>query len=143
MAEGMHGPAEVSVSLENAPGGTPKDIHNFILNGITAKDIARMMQSDALGDVWEEHIPTGKKAAEPITLEGLWDTTATSGTHAIMKDVDDDPNDDGRELVVTFGDSKTWTVDVRLTSYAVVASNDSVQKFIAELQPTGAAVWGP
>ena len=101
------------------------------------------MRSDGLGDAWEEHVPTGKKAADPITLEGLWDTTATTGSHAVFGAVDDGPNDDGRELVVTFGDSKTWTVDVRLTSYAVIASNDSVQKFSAELQPTGAAVWGP
>ncbi len=138
---GKYGPADVSVTLEDGPGGTARSIHNFILNGITAKDIARMMQSDALGDAWEEHIPTGKKAAEPITLEGLWDTTATTGSHAVLGTVDDGPEDDGRELVVTFGDSKTWTVDVRLASYAVIAANDSVQKFNAELQPTGAAVW--
>jgi len=140
---GKYGPSDVTVTLEDAPGGTARNVHNFILNGIAAKDIARMMQSDCLGDAWEEHIPTGKKAAEPITLEGIWDTTASTGTHAIFGTVDDGPNDDGRELVITFGDSKTWTVDVRLTSYSVVASNDSVQKFIAELQPTGAAVWGP
>jgi hypothetical protein len=102
---GRYGPASVTVSLEDAPGGTARDIHNFILNGITAKDIARMMQSDCLGDTWEEHIPTGKKAADPITLEGLWDTTATTGTHAVFGAVDDGPNDDGRELVVVFGDS--------------------------------------
>ncbi len=143
MAEGKHGPAEVGVTLENAPGGTAKDIHNFILNGINAKTIARMMQSDTLGEAWEKHVPTGKKAAAPITLEGLWDTTATSGSHAILKDVDDGPEDDGRELVVTFGDSKTWTVDVRLTEYEVKAANDAVHKFSALLQPTGAAVWGP
>ena len=140
---GKYGPADVSVTLEDGPGGTPRDIHNFTLNGITAKDIARMMQSDALGDEWEEHIPTGKKAAEPITLEMLWDTTGTTGTHAIFLVIADDPNEEGRELVVTFGDSKTWTVDVRLTSKAVAAVNDSVQKITAELQPTGAAVWGP
>jgi hypothetical protein len=138
---GKYGPSNVTVTLEDAPGGTPQNIHNFILNGITAKTIARMMQSDGLGDAWEEHVPTGKKAADPITLEGIWDTTATTGTHAIFKDVDDGPEDDGRELVVVFGDSKTWTVDVRLTEYEVIAANDSIQKFRALLQPTGAAVW--
>lgn len=140
---GRYGPADVSVSLEDAPGGTARDIHNYILNGITAKDISRMMQSDCLGDAWEEHIPIGKKAADPITLEMLWDTTATTGTHAVFAEVDDGPNDDGRELVVVFGDSKTWTVDVRLTSRTTAAVNDSVQKITAELQPTGAAVWTP
>ena len=140
---GKYGPADVSVTLEDAPGGTPRDIHNFIINGLVAKDIARLMQSDALGDAWEEHIPTGKKAAEPITLVMLWDTTATTGTHAVFLALDDGPNDDGRELVVTFGDSKTWTVDVRLTEKEVKAVNDSVQIITVLLQPSGEAAWGP
>jgi hypothetical protein len=138
---GKYGPADVTVALEDAPGGTTRAIQNFILNGISAKDIARMMQSDCLGDAWEEHVPTGKKAAAPITLEGLWDTTATTGTHAVLGSVDDGPEDDGRELIVVFGDSKTWTVDCRLAEYEVIASNDSVQRFSCLLQPTGAAVW--
>lgn len=138
---GRYGPASVTVSLEDGPGGTARNIHNFILNGISAKDISRMMQTDALGDTWEEHTPIGKLASEVSTLEGIWDTTATTGTHAIFSAVDDGPQDDGRELVIVFGDSKTYTVDVRLMSYEVLATNDSIQKFRAELQPTGAGVW--
>lgn len=138
---GKYGPADVTVTLEDAPGGTARSIENFILNGISAKTIGRLMQSNALGDAWEEHIPTGVKAAEPITLEGLWDTTASTGSHAVLSDVDDGPEDDGRELVVVFGDSKTWTVDVRLTEYEVIADTGNAQKFRALLQPTGAAVW--
>lgn len=138
---GRYGPASVTVTLEDSPGGTARNIHDFILNGITAETIARMMQTDGLGDAWEEHVPTGKKGAPPITLGGIWDTTATTGSHAILNDVDDGPQDDGRELVVTFGDSKTWTVDVRLMRYRVTAANDAIQQFEAELQPTGAAVW--
>lgn len=138
---GKYGPADVTVALEDSPGGTTRSIQNYILNGITAKDMARIVQTDALGDAWEEHVPTGKKAAEPITLEGIWDTTATTGTHAVLGTVDDGPEDDGRELVVVFGDSKTWTVDCRLVEYAVIASNDNIQQFSALLQPTGAAVW--
>jgi hypothetical protein len=138
---GKYGPADVTVTLEDGPGGTARSIHNFILNGITAKDIARLVQTDALGDAWEEHTPTGKKAAEAISLEGIWDTTATTGTHVVLGAVDDGPQDDGRALVVVFGNAKTWTVDCRLTSYAVKASNDNIQMFEVELQPTGAAVW--
>ncbi len=138
---GKYGPADVTVALEDGPGGTTRAIQNFILNGMNAKDIARLVQTDALGDAWEEHTPTGKKASAPITLEGIWDTTATTGTHAVLGTVDDGPEDDGRELIVVFGDSKTWTVDCRLTEYEVIAANDSIQKFTCLLQPTGAAVW--
>jgi len=138
---GKYGPADVTVTYDDGPGGSGQSIGSFILNGLTAKDIARMMQTDGLGDAWEAHTPTGKKAAEPITLEGVWDTTVTTGTHAVFGTVDDGPEDATRTLVVVFGDSKTWTVETRLTSYAVKAENDSIQTFAAEIQPTGAAVW--
>ena len=55
--------------------------------------------------------------------------------------VDDGPQDDGRQLVAVFGDSKTFTVDVRLATSEVVASMGSIQTIVAELIPTGAGVW--
>ena len=138
---GKYGASSVTVSIENSPGGTAKQIENFLLNGISAKDISEMMETTALGDSWKERVPIGIKDADEITLEGIWDTTATSGTHAILGTVDDGPQDTPRELVVVFGDSKTWTRDVRLQSYEVLASTDSIQKFSVTLAPTGAAVW--
>ncbi len=131
----------MTVSLENSPGGTAKQIENFLLNGISAKDISEMMETTALGDSWKERTPIGIKDSDEITLEGIWDTTATSGTHAILGTVDDGPQDVGRELVVVFGDSKTWTRDVHLSSYEVLASTSEIQKFSCVLTPTGAAVW--
>ncbi len=140
---GFYGIADVSLTLENAPGGTAKDIHNFVLNGVSAHDISIMMESTALGDSWKERIPIGLLDSPTLVLEGLWDTTATSGTHAILGTVDDGPNDVGRELVLTLGDSKTWTRDYRMAEYEVIVSDDSATRFRATLIPTGAAVWGP
>ena len=137
---GRYGVKDVTLTLEDAPGGTARNIEKAIINGISIKTIARLAQIDGLGDAWEQHVPTGKKGLDAITLEGVWDTTATTGSHAIFKDVDDDPQDDGRELVFNPGDGKTLTVDVRLMSYEIVASNDQIQRFRAELQPTGPAV---
>ena len=138
---GKYGPADVTVALEDSPGGTTRQIENFLLNGISAKDISEMMETTALGDSWKERVPIGIKDSDEITLEGIWDTTATTGTHVVLGTVDDGPQDDGRELVVVFGDSKTWTRDVRISEYEVVAATDSIQKFTATLVPTGAAVW--
>jgi hypothetical protein len=138
---GKYGPSSVTVTLEDGPGGTARNIENFILNGISAKDMSEMMETHALGDAWKERTPIGIKDGEDITLEGIWDTTATTGTHAVLGTVDDGPQDDGRELVVVFGDAKTWTRDVRLAEYEVVADLGSIQQFRALLTPTGAAVW--
>jgi hypothetical protein len=137
---GRYGPASVTVTLEDGPGGTARDISNAILNGVEVGIMARQVQIDGLGEVWERHCPTGKKGVDPITLEGTWDTTPTTGSHAVMKNVDDDPQDDGREFIVDFGDSKTVTMDVRLQKYTILAQNQDIQRFRAELQPTGTVV---
>ena len=138
---GKYGPASVTVTLEDSPGGTARALTNFILEGITAKTSAQLMDTTALGDSFTEQTPTGLKTVENITLTCIWDTTGTTGTHAVLGTVDDGPQDDGRELVVVFGDSKTFTVDVRLMSSEVVAAMGSIQTIVAELVPTGAGVW--
>jgi len=140
---GRYGPADCTVHIENAPAGASKAITNFILEGIRIKKTSIMHQTNALGDADEEHTPTGVKRTEPITLTLIWDTTDVTGTHAILKDVDDGPNDDGREMIVVFGDAKTFTVDVRVQAYEVIAQNGSIQTAVVDLLPTGAGVWTP
>lgn len=141
MASGKFGPSSVTVTLEDAPGGTAQNLQNFILDGISAEILSEMFESTALGDSWKERVPLGMKDSPPVTLTGIWDTTATTGTHAVLGTVDDGPQDDGRELVIVFGDSKTFTRDVRLSEYKVLASTTEIQKFSCVLTATGAAVW--
>jgi hypothetical protein len=138
---GKYGPSSVTVTLEDSPGGTARSIHDALLNGVSAKDSSTMMETTALGDSWVERTPVGIRDGEDLTLEGIWDTTGTTGSHAVFSAVDDGPQDDGRQMVITFGDSKTWTRDWRLSEYEVIASTDSIQKFRAVLTPTGAAAW--
>ena len=100
-----------------------------------------MEPSTAFGDAWEESLPSGLMKMEPLDLEGFWDTTATTGPHAVFQAPDDGPQDDGRELIVVFGDSKTMTVDVRLVSYEVMGIVGKITRFKASLLPTGTATW--
>jgi hypothetical protein len=138
---GRYGSADVTVTIEDAPGGTARNVEDFLLNGISAKTLASMVETTGLGDADTEQTPAGIKSYEIATLEGIWDTTATTGSHAVLGTVDDGPQDDGRQVVITFGDSKTFTIDVRLMSYEVFAENNQIQRFRAELLPTGAGVW--
>ena len=138
---GKYGPASVSVTLEDGPGGTARSIGGFILNGITAADMVELVETHGLGDSWKERTPTGLMDSDEIVLECVFDTTATTGTHAIFLAIDDGPQDDGRQLVVVFGDSKTWTRDVRLSKRETIASTDHIQRVRATLTPTGAAAW--
>lgn len=138
---GKYGSASVTVTLDSTAGGSGQAITNHVLSMGGAKITSAMEASHAFGDSWEESTPVGLKKAEPITLEGHWDTTATTGPHAVLSDPDDDPADGTRTLVVVFGDSKTFTVETRLMSYEVLAQVGNLTRFRAELIPTGAAVW--
>lgn len=138
---GKYGPASVTVTLEDGPGGTARALTNFILEGISVKPVAQLMDTTALGDSATEQTPTGLTTIDNITLTTIWDTTGTTGTHVVLGTVDNGPQDDGRQLVVVFGDSKTFTVDVRLASSEVRAQMGSIQTLVAELVPTGAGVW--
>lgn len=138
---GKYGSASITVTLEDGPGGTARAITGHVLTMGGIKITAELQDSDAFGDTWAESTPTGKKKLEPLDLTGHWDTTATTGPHVVLIAPDDGPQDDGRELVVVFGDSKTMTVDVRLASYEVLGKNGELTEFAAQLVPTGAAVW--
>ncbi len=96
-------------------------------------EVAGGLAIEGLVYFWEE------KLLPSLTL--IWDTTAVTGTHVILKDVDDGPNDEGRELIVVFGDSKTYTVDVRVQAYEVIAQNGNIQTAVVDLLPTGAGNW--
>jgi hypothetical protein len=116
-------------------------MEGFVRSGIEIGHEAETVETTGFGDSFREFTPTGIKTHDDIELTCIWDTTATTGTHAVFGTVDDGPQDDGRELVVVFGDSKTYTVDVRLVKYHIVASLDSIQMVNVTLRPTGAGVW--
>ena len=140
---GKYGPSSVTATLEDSPGGTARSLTAFITGGITANKTSEMAETTALGDSAKAYTPIGITSGENISLSGIWDTTGTTGTHAIFATTgpDDGPQDDTRALVITMGDSKVCTIQTRLLSYSVVASNDNIQTFTCELQPTGAVVW--
>lgn len=128
------------MTYEDGPGGTARNISQFLLNGISVKKLSAMTETTALGDSSTESTPIGMTSGEVATLEGIWSTTSNE-THAIFNAVDDGPQDDTREMVVVFGDSKTATIQTRLASYEVLASVDDITKFRAEVVVTGAVVW--
>jgi hypothetical protein len=138
---GKYGPSSVTVTYDDGPGGTGRALTNFILEGVSVKTSAELQVTTALGDSATEQTPTGLITAENITLTCIWDTTGTTGTHAVLGTVDDGPQDATRTLVVVFGDSKTATVETRLMSSEVVASMGSIQTIVAEIVPTGALTW--
>ena len=140
---GKYGIADVTVTLEDSPGGTPQSIKEYIEDGISAAEIAEMVEKLPLGASWKTRIPTGIRDSDPITISGDWDTTATTGSHTTLRQVaaDVSPQSVGRELVIVFGDAKTWTRKVHLEKTTIKAVKGNVHQIEAVLAPTGSAVW--
>ncbi len=138
---GKYGPASVTIALEDSPGGTTRAMAGFVLSGIDIGHEAETAETTGFGVAFREHTPTGMNKHDDIELLVTWDTTATTGTHAVFGTVDDGPQDVGRELIVVFGDGKTYTIDVRLVKYTIGIALDNIQTATVTLRPTGIGAW--
>lgn len=136
-----YGSSTVSIFIEGSPGGTSYDVSQYIDTLGGQKITAITEPSHTFGDSWEEHIPVGLSKGEPFDFEGQFDNVATSGPHAIFKDVDDGTTDDTRAMVVGFGAVAYRHFDIRLASYEVIASNGKITRYKCNALPTGTVTW--
>ncbi len=112
----------------------------FVLSGIDIGHEAETVETTGFGVSFREHTPTGMNKHDDIELLVTWDTTSEK-THDVFGTVDDGPQDDGRELIVVFGDGKTYTIDVRLTKFTIGVALDNIQTASVTLRPTGTGSW--
>lgn len=131
----LYGIKDVAVTY-TPDGGSPVSIEGFVLNGLTAKKIARMMEATPLGAAWEEHLPTGEQAQEPIKLAGK--ANLGGEPHATLSVTDTDPNATPGVLAITWGGSVQWSTSVWREDYQLQVQSKSVHRFEATLRTTGA-----
>jgi len=138
----MFGSSSVTITYDDAPGGTGRAITPFVREVGGIKVEALQQRSESFGDVWEESTPTGMKRVSAVSIKGLYDDTATTGPHVVFRDPDDAPSDSTRTLVVVFGGtSGTFTIETRLLSYEVLGKNGNLTEYEAMVQPTGSGAW--
>jgi hypothetical protein len=140
MAAGKHGASEVTVTVDDGPGGAPQVITQYVRGDIRLKILAMLQASHGFGDSWDESTPTGHAKAEDIVLRGYYDDTATSGPHVVLavQSGDRDPQGATRTLVLGWGNSKTSTVECRLVSYERLGKIENLTEYEAVLRPSGA-----
>ena len=131
---GKYGSTSITIAYDDGPGGTARTITSGVLEMSGVKITSGMQVSTAYGDTVQKKLPTGVLELAEMTLRGFWDTTATTGSHAVFKDPDDGPQDATRTLTVVFGDSKTWTSEGYLVSYEVIGKAGNLTEFVAVLQ---------
>lgn len=145
MAAGKHGSSEVTITCDDAQGGTGRVITPYVQTISGVKITAASQLITAFGDTWDKTSPTGIKKVEPITLGGFFDDTATVGPHVVFLTPDttiyDGTTTTSRTLVIVFGNSKTFTVEVILSSYEVLGKNGNLTEYVAVLTPVGSGAW--
>lgn len=136
---GKYGSTSITIAYDDGPGGTARTITSGVLEMGGAKITSGMQVSTAYGDTVKKMLPIGVLDIAQMTLRGFWDTTASTGSHAVFSVPDDGPQDSMRTLTIVFGDSKTWTSEGYLVSYEVLGKVGALTEFVAVLQQnTGA-----
>lgn len=132
-----YGSSSIVIEIDNTDGGSLTDISQYIqeFDGV---EIERLMEeeSHSFGDAWFEALQVGMRAVKPITLGGFYDDTASTGPDAIF--VTSATHAATRTFKVTWGGTKTTTVEVWITNYKRMPKRNELTKFEAVLLPTGA-----
>lgn len=145
MSAGKHGSSEITVTYDDS-SGNPRAITSGVITLSGAKITSEQEFTQALGDSWPVSTPTGFRKVDDLTLHGMLNDTATTGTHIVMRVVDGDvdPNGSTRTMTVLFGNTGsglTFAGETRLMSYAALAKNENLTEFEAVVRPTGAWTW--
>ena len=132
-----YGPSSVAITLDDS-GGTARNLSQYIISIGGIKINAGMVDSTGFGDSWAESLSTGLRSMDDITIEAWYDDTSNT-TDAVLGDVANGPADQQKTLVVTYGASKTPTVEGWITDYERVLDKDSLHIVRATFRPSGAA----
>ena len=129
-----YGSDDVVVEYDDV-GGSLVDMSQYVdtMNGI--KFNAEMQEGHAFGDSWVEELFTGMKRGEDIVLEGFYDDTATSGPDVVFGMA---ALGSTRTLEITYGSTKTTTVETVNKSYERSSQRGQLSRFKVTLSPTGA-----
>lgn len=139
MAAGKHGSSEITVSYDSSPGGSLQVITSYVLTMGAIKLTSNMQANTPFGATVEGMLPTGVSKIDPVTLHGFWDDTATTGPHVVFLAPDTSPQASTRTLTIVFGNSKTWSSEGYLVSYAVLGKAGNLTEFDAVLQQNSGA----
>ena len=141
-----YGSSVVTVTIDDAPGGTPRNITPYVreIGGLKLESITQ--QSNPFGTTSEAHTPVGMDRTPDITISGFFDDTATLGPKVVFGTaatwaLDRAPGSVGRVLTVLAATGATFTITVHLVSYEVMNKNGGLTEYAAVVRQKSAGVW--
>jgi len=134
MAAGKHSSSEVTISVDDAQGGTLRVITSYVTTLSGIKITGNMQASTAFGDTITKMLPTGLGTIGDITLHGFFDDTATLGPHTIFNAPDTSVQGGTRTVTIVIGNSKTFTGEGYLADYEAQAKAGGLTEYNAVLK---------
>jgi len=121
-------------------GGTLVDISQHVLSISNPAVEAAFEESHTFGDAWKEQLPAGLKMVPDITISGHYDDTVSTGPDALMGYAVVGATTT-RTLKITFGSTKTFTVETFLKKYEPGPKRGGLTSYTATLTATGTATF--
>jgi len=110
--------------------------HTHSINSVDVESL--MEDSKPLGAAWAESLATGAQLMNDVEVEGLYDDAA-GGPDAVYRAArPTGPSSTPSTLVLTWGSTKTTTVDAFVTKFGRMVTKNQVTRYKATLKPTGA-----
>ena len=131
-----YGSNSLTVTFDDS-GGTGRDMSNYIREINAVRVEAILQESHAFGDAWFESLATGLRRMQDVELSGFYDDASSTGPDAVFVGVFSAPGDSTRTLVLTWGGSKTTTVETLIMAYERRAVVGELQAYTVVLRPTG------
>lgn len=131
-----HGPTEVSVTVEDSPGGTGRVLDSVEeINGMELESITE--KSNPFGSTAEGNTPVGMDKSPDLVIGGLLTTTALVGTWTVLKKVAGDKavTSAGRLVTVVAATGATWTGHYHLIKTVPMPKMEGLTRYQSLLRP--------
>lgn len=140
MAVGKQGSAQATVSVDDH-GGVLRDItaHVRKIGGLKISQITE--ENSPFGVAFEKNTPVGKQKFGPVTIEGDWDSSPTTGPHVVFSTLETLPGDATRTLTVVPGDSKTLSGEGYVVEYEAILTDGKLTGYSAQFVQAGLFAW--
>ncbi|MDP3909945.1 MAG: hypothetical protein Q8Q14_06110 [Gemmatimonadales bacterium] len=92
-----------------------------------------------MGDPWRKMLNSTFNEFDPVTIEMLYDDTASTGPWVLFNDIGGPTPTDGRELKVTFGSTKTVLIKTIIESVERTLEIGNLHRLTAVLKHFGGA----
>lgn len=126
-----------SVNLTLSMGGTAMTAYIDEIDPFVVE--ALIEDGRPFGSAWPVKIPVGEYDVPDVSVGGFYDDTAVSGPDVKfgVSAMPTGPSSAAAELIITWGGTKTSTVDCFVSRYERIAKKNGVTRFKARLTFTG------